>query len=143
MPYKTTLIRPHKAEVKLGRGKSTIYAQVSLEGVLAAIADDADRLAQLVEWQLNSEPDIGSKVKSYTEERSGLAVAKVGEYMGFTLPMGTIPGPSGQSRFERMFQARVVSEALSWHERSAAKRGESGKHVSRGWKRTASDIPPF
>ena len=142
MPYKTAVMRPHRAVIKRGRGKSLRYEEVPLEGVLAALARDARALADLVEWQLRSEPDIARKVKEFSTERPGLSVAKVGEYMGFRLPKNTAPQPSGKSRFERMFQARVVSEALSWHERSAAEQGTSSRHVSQGWRRTASDIVP-
>lgn len=142
MPYKTAVMRPHRAEIKRGRGKSSRLEEVPLEGVMAALAHDAQALADLVEWQLRSEPGIARKIKEFSAERPGLSIAKIGEYMGFRLPENTAPQPSGKSRFERMFQARVVSEALSWHERSAAKQGTSSSYVSQGWRRTASDIAP-
>lgn len=142
MPYKTTVLRPYKAEVKTGRGKSTAYAEVSLEDVLGAILADATALADMVEWQLGSDPELREAVASFAKEHPSLSNAKVGEYLNYRLPKELLPNPSGASRFERMFQARLVSEALSWNERSQVSFGGHNGYVSQGWKRTADDTRP-
>ena len=48
----------------------------------------------------------------------------------------------GKSRKERLFRHRVVTEYRAWEERIKAANGESSKHVSQGWKRTANASPP-
>lgn len=142
MPYKTAVLRPYKAEVKAGRGKSTTYTEVSLEGVLGAILADATALADMVEWQLGSDPEMREVVATFAKERPSLSNAKVGEYLNYRLPKELLPSPSGASRFERMFQARLVAETLSWNERSQASLGERNGYVSQGWKRTADATRP-
>lgn len=117
MPYKTAVLRPHKAEIKTGRGKSAVYTETSLEEVLEAILGDATALADMVEWQLGSNPELRKEVSSLVKERPSLSSAKVGEYLNYRLPKELLPNPSGASRFERMFQARLVTETLSWNER--------------------------
>lgn len=142
MPYKTAVLRPHKAEIKTGRGKSAVYTETSLEEVLEAILGDATALADMVEWQLGSNPELRKEVSSLVKERPSLSSAKVGEYLNYRLPKELLPNPSGASRFERMFQARLVTETLSWNERSQASLGERSGHVSQGWKRTADTTRP-
>ena len=142
MPYKTAVLRPHKAEIKTGRGKSTTYTEVSLEGVLDAILCDATALTDMLEWQVGSDPDLRGVVSGFVKEHPSLSNAKVGEYLDYRLPKGLLPTPSGASRFERMFQARLVAEALSWNERSQVSVGERNGYASQGWKRTADDTRP-
>lgn len=142
VPYKSVAMRPYAAQIKRGRGKTTRYEDVPVEEVLDALAQDAESLSALVEWQIHSEIDIRDKVKAFVDDHSGLSLAKVGEYMGYRLPSEVLPDPAGKSRYERMFQGRVISEVLSWHKRSEASTGESEGFVSAGWARTASDIAP-
>lgn len=73
-------------------------------------------------------------------ECKGLKPSVAGSRMGIRLPPGG--RRRGRSRFERMVREYAVSQLRSWRERFLACRGESGKYVSAGWRRTAGLRPP-
>lgn len=73
-------------------------------------------------------------------ECKGLKPSVAGSRMGIRLPPGG--RRRGRSRFERMVREYAVSQLRSWNERFLACRGESGKYVSAGWRRTADLRPP-
>lgn len=73
-------------------------------------------------------------------ECKGLKPSVAGSRMGIRLPPGG--RRRGRSRFERMVREYAVSQLRSWRERFLACRGESGKYVSAGWRRTADLRPP-
>lgn len=73
-------------------------------------------------------------------ECKGLKPSVAGSRMGIRLPPGK--RLRGRSRFERMVREYAVSQLRSWRERFLACRGESGKYVSAGWRRTADLRPP-
>ena len=69
--------------------------------------------------------------------------AVAGRRAGVTMPDYLVTGKSGRSRKEALLQHRVVTEYRSWQERINAANGESGKYISRGWKRTVNASPPL
>ena len=67
----------------------------------------------------------------------------IGRKLGFTIPNEYLPDSrTGRSRLQYMFGAKVVGELKSWLERTKAANGESTKHVSQGWARTANPNKP-
>ena len=57
--------------------------------------------------------------------------------MGISLPQEMRQG-KGFSRFEKLYQDRVIREIRSWKERILAVEKQSSKYVSQGWNRTAN-----
>lgn len=58
------------------------------------------------------------------------------------MPDFLVSGRTGRSRKERLVQYNTVTAFRSWQERINAVNGESEKHVSQGWQRTANAVPP-
>ena len=65
-----------------------------------------------------------------------------GRRAGVTMPDFLASGKSGRSRKEWLMRHNVVTACRSWQERDKAANGESSKHVSQGWKRTANGSAP-
>ena len=61
---------------------------------------------------------------------------------GVVMPDFLVSGRTGRSRKERLVQYNTVTAFRSWQERINAVNGESEKHVSQGWQRTANAVPP-
>lgn len=70
------------------------------------------------------------------------APAEAGRQAGVTMPDFLAAGRTGNSRKERLFRRRVVTEYRSWQERIDAVNSESSKYVSQGWKRTMNASAP-
>lgn len=68
--------------------------------------------------------------------------AVAGRRAGVTMPEFLVTGKSGRSRKEFLVQHNVVTAFRSWQERIDAAKGESGKYVSQGWKRTVDASAP-
>ena len=68
--------------------------------------------------------------------------AVAGRRAGVTMPDFLASGKSGRSRKEWLMRHNVVTACRSWQERDKAANGESSKHVSQGWKRTANGSAP-
>ena len=66
----------------------------------------------------------------------GLKPAVAGRRMGIKLDPGK--SVTGRSRFEAMVQEYAVSQLRAWRERRKAHTGQTNKHVSIGFKRTAN-----
>ena len=68
--------------------------------------------------------------------------ATAGRRAGVTMPEFLVTGKSGRSRKEALIQHNVVTSYRSWQERINASKGENGKYVSQGWKRTVDASAP-
>lgn len=135
MPSKTVLSRtyprvPYAAFSKNGE-------PLNLDDVLNGIRADAELVAHYA-------------LKEMTEQNLALSVefsrykpAEAGRRMGLKLPTEVKKQfKSGSSRLERMFREQVVTNLRSWAARYEVVNQTSTRHVSDGWKRTASDSKP-
>lgn len=107
---------------------------VDLHGVLEEIRCEATECARQASKHLTWKNMV--RVADY----KGLKPSVAGSRIGIRLPPGK--RLRGRSRFERMVREYAVSQLRSWRERFLACRGESGKYVSAGWRRTAGLRPP-
>ena len=82
------------------------------------------------------------KLRSELANVSAVQPAVAGRRAGVTMPDFLATGRTGNSRKERLFRHRVVTEYRSWQERIDAVNGESSKYVSQGWKRTMNASAP-
>ena len=82
------------------------------------------------------------KLRSELANVSAVQPAVAGRRAGVTMPDFLATGRTGNSRKERLFRHRVVTEYRSWQERINATNGESRKYVSQGWKRTMNASAP-
>ena len=73
-------------------------------------------------------------------EHDKLKPAVAGRRIGIKLPPGK--SVTGRSRFEWMVREYSVSQLRSWRERHKASTGQTDKHVSVGFKRTANSSKP-
>ena len=73
-------------------------------------------------------------------EHDGVKPAVAGRRMGIRL---SVPGRwTGRSRFEWMIREYAVSQLRSWQERQRARKGQTHKYTSAGFKRTANGNKP-
>lgn len=136
MTYKSITTRPIRAEDSNGN-------LLDINDINASLFRDIDRLTVATEWHLASDENLREDVTSAIDNGNTSINAKIGERIGIRLTDGFFPsGRSGRSRFERMFQDRVVREARSWAKRSLTTYGENPEYVSQGWSRTSSDVAP-
>ena len=107
---------------------------VDLHDVLEEVRFEATECARQASKHLTWKNMI--RVTEYKSLKPSVA----GSRIGIRLPPGK--RSRGRSRFERMVWEYAVSQLRSWRERFLACRGESGKYVSAGWRRTAGLRPP-
>lgn len=107
---------------------------VDLHDVLEEVRFEATECARQASKHLTWKNMI--RVADYKVLKPSVA----GSRMGIRLPPGK--RSRGRSRFERMVREYAVSQLRSWRERFLTCRGESGKYVSAGWRRTANVLPP-
>ena len=135
MPSKTIVSRtyprvPYAAFDKNG-------GPLDLNDVLSGIRKDAELVAH---YALKEMTEQNLALVTYFE---GIKPAEAGRQMNLKLPVEVKKQfKSGASRLEKMFQEQVVTNLRSWAARYEVVNQTSTKHVSAGWKRTASDSEP-
>jgi len=110
---------------------------LSLDDVLNGIRKDAELV---VHYALQEMTEQNLALVTYFD---GIKPAEAGRRMGLKLPSEVKKQfKSGASRLERMFREQVVSNLRSWAARAEVVNQTSTRHVSTGWKRTASNSEP-
>lgn len=106
--------------------------------VMAELASEIRDVSAYATFVVRNDVKLGSALADVTVS----APAEAGRQAGITMPDFLAAGRTGNSRKERLFRHRVVTEYRSWQERIDAVNGTSSKYVSRGWKRTVDASPP-
>ena len=110
---------------------------LNLNEVLNGIRKDAELVAH---YALKEMTEQNLALSTYFDR---LKPSGAGYMMGLHLPTQVKKQfKSGSSRLERMFREQVVSNLRSWAARVEVMTQTSTRHVSDGWKRTASDSKP-
>ena len=110
---------------------------LSLDDVLNGIRKDAELV---VHYALQEMTEQNLALVTYFD---GIKPAEAGRRMGLKLPSEVKKQfKSGASRLERMFREQVVSNLRSWAARAEVVHQTSTRHVSTGWKRSASKSKP-
>ena len=108
---------------------------LDVDEVLDGIRADAELVAH---YALQEMTEQNMALSTYFDR---LKPSGAGYMMGLKLPI-EVKKQSGSSRLERMFREQVVTNLRSWVARSEVVNQTSTRHVSAGWKRTASDSKP-
>ena len=110
---------------------------LNLDEVLNSIRKDAELVAY---YALKEMTEQNLALVTYFD---GIKPAEAGRRMGLNLPDQVKKQfKSGASRLERMFREQVVTNLRSWTARAEVVNQTSTRHVSAGWKRSASDSKP-
>ena len=142
--HKTFTAEPYAVfTVSKNADKTEKLSQVSLPKILSFLAKDIEFITNMVDWQLTN----NNTLDFYLEYDGRITQCNtLGRILGFKLPKNmmveTFSGTKGFSRYEILFQDKLMREVKSWAERVKTTRGESKKFVSQGWKRTANNMKP-
>lgn len=110
---------------------------LDMSAVMLDLTDDVQLVTDLASWELTEENLLN--VDSYSISQN----TTIGRRMGIRVPDEyKITRKSGNSRFDKLLQDRVVRELKSWGERRNALQGTSTKRMSAGWKRTVNGNKP-
>ena len=113
--------------------------ELPVDEVLEDVLRDVKMITRNAGWEVYSNENLPSLVA----EHSGVTAHVAGMRIGLHLPEEDLQDYRfGKSRYNRMFQDRVVREIRSFNERKAVVDGTSEKYVSQGWKRTADAAIP-
>lgn len=141
--YKSFSAAPYKAFKVINKRKN-ITEEADLKEVQKLLIKDVTLITDLVEWQMSTDKNIRKDVEYLSATVSQNAT--VGRILGYKIPDAILDynftGTSGKSRYEMIYQEKLVRETKSWDERSKVVSGSSKKYVSRGWKRTANNTKP-
>lgn len=132
--FKSFSLKPFAAANKMGE-------VLDLDKVMRGIKKDVVMLTDLANWHLDYA--ILDDFRKLPEKDKKISSNSLGRKLGIRTPkeiQDTMP--SGASRFSEMLCAAVIDAVKSWSERIDACSGLSQKHVSQGWKRTASPEMP-
>ena len=112
-----------------------------LQNELEQLKNDVIELTQIAEHYIDY--NILYDLKKYGENNSlSLKSSEIGRRLKIFLPKEIKQGHAVASRFEKMFQDRVINETKTWLTRLQVTTGESKKYVSQGWERTVRDAIP-
>ena len=106
--------------------------------VLASLASEVRDISAYVTYVVRNDEALADELARITAVQPAVA----GRRAGVTMPDFLASGKSGRSRKEWLMRHNVVTACRSWQERDKAANGESSKHVSQGWKRTANGSAP-
>lgn len=106
--------------------------------ILSQIVAEVQGISTYATYVVRNDTELGTRLAL----AGAVQPAEAGRRAGVNMPDFLATGRTGKSRKERLFRHRVVTEYRSWDERVKAANGESGKHVSQGWKRTVDASPP-
>ena len=132
--------------------------EYSLHEINILIKKDIKFINDYVEWCLHNDKNIREDViNSNTTQRNTLA-RELGIHLNDNIISASVSGSSGTSRYDFLFQDRLIREAKSWAERSIVKyylnkeknnslleandKRKKKNYVNSGWKRTADDQAP-
>lgn len=132
--FKAFTLKPFAASTKSGE-------VLELDEVMRGIKEDVTMLTDLANWHLDF--TVLDDFRKLPEKDKKGSSNSLGRKLGIEAPSEVRESmPSGASRFSEMLCAAVIDAAKSWSERIDACSGLSQKHISQGWKRTASpEIP--
>ena len=106
--------------------------------VLASLASEVRDISVYATYVVRNDEALADELARITAVQPAVA----GRRAGVTMPDFLASGKSGRSRKEWLMRHNVVTACRSWQERDKAANGESSKHVSQGWKRTANGSAP-
>ena len=106
--------------------------------VLASLASEVRDISTYATYVVRNDEALADELARITAVQPAVA----GRRAGVTMPDFLASGKSGRSRKEWLMRHNVVTACRSWQERDKAANGESSKHVSQGWKRTANGSAP-
>ena len=106
--------------------------------VLASLASEVRDISAYATYVVRNDEALADELARITAVQPAVA----GRRAGVTMPDFLASGKSGRSRKEWLMRHNVVTACRSWQERDKAANGESSKHVSQGWKRTANGSTP-
>ena len=106
--------------------------------VLASLASEVRDISAYATYVVRNDEALADELARITSVQPAVA----GRRAGVTMPDFLASGKSGRSRKEWLMRHNVVTACRSWQERDKAANGESSKHVSQGWKRTANGSAP-
>ena len=106
--------------------------------VLASLASEIRDISTYATYAVRNDGTLGDELARVI----ATSPAEAGRQAGVTMPDFLSSGRTGRSRKEKLLQYNVVTAYRSRQERVKAANGESSKHVSRGWERTASGAAP-
>ena len=106
--------------------------------ILAALTSEVRDISAYATFVVRNDVELGDELAIVV----ATAPAEAGRQAGVTMPDFLVTGKSGRSRKEKLVQHNVVTAYRSYQERVKAANGESSKHVSQGWKRTANPAAP-
>lgn len=142
--YKSFTSSPYATyRVEVDRDNNEHLTPMPVQDTLNLLARDITFITDMVNWQLSSyEP-----LRAYIDYDANVPQCNsIGRILGFTIPTEMMKdfftGQKGLSRYEMLFQDRLIRELKSWAERFKVTHGESEKYVSQGWERTADDSKP-
>lgn len=128
--------------------KSTTIAPsfvLSLDGELLDASKELEKLScqisEISDWATyvaRNEPELPHAVS----QMDGIQASVVGRRLGLKLPEYINPRGTGASRRDMLMRHNAVTSIRSWNERVKAAQGDSQKHVSQGWVRTANKSAP-
>ena len=106
--------------------------------VLAALASEVRDISSYTIYIVRNDEALGGELARVTVAQP----ASAGRQAGVAMPDFLATGKSGRPRKENLLRYNVVTSYRSYQERVKAANGESSKHVSQGWKRTANEAAP-
>ena len=106
--------------------------------IMAELTSEIQGISAYSTYVVRNDIKLGSELANVNVVQPAVA----GRRAGVTMPDFLAAGRTGNSRKERLFRHRVVTEYRSWQERTDAVNGESSKYVSQGWKRTMNASAP-
>ena len=106
--------------------------------VLSKLASEVRGISSYATYVVRNDAELAADLAQVTAVQPAVA----GRRAGVTMPEFLVTGKSGRSRKEFLVQHNVVTAFRSWQERIDAAKGESGKYVSQGWKRTVDASAP-
>ena len=106
--------------------------------IMAELTSEIQGISAYATYVVRNDIKLGSELANVNVVQPAVA----GRRAGVTMPDFLAAGRTGNSRKERLFRHRVVTEYRSWQERIDAVNGKSSKYVSQGWKRTMNASAP-
>ena len=135
MPSKTVVSRTYPRVPYAAFDKNGV--PLDLNEILDGIRADAELVAH---YALQEMTEQNLALVTYFDK---INPTEAGRYMGLKLPAEVKKQfKSGASRLEKMFQEQVVTNLRSCVARAEVVNQTSTRHVSAGWKRTASKSKP-
>ena len=106
--------------------------------IFTGLASEVRDISAYATYVVRNDEALGDELARAT----ATAPAVAGRRAGVTMPDFLVSGKSGRSRKEWLLRYNVVTSHRSYQERVKVANGESPKHVSQGWKRTANEAAP-